>query len=613
MKKKITYLLIFIILSFLSSLFIEIVIVNNEVLFQQSEKKPEIIETSGMINENGYYVTTTENSYIRIRIKKKYINKIKFNYRYNENFNWICSYIKNNKEVKINKSSSYITGTAVKKVNDKTEDLKLSFNNKNIKIRNIEIDNHIYIYWNRVLTLFLVLCIVSFLIIFNKKINSFKTQNLFLFLSILFGILFVLVTPKHVYTSFDDQIHFSHSLNPFKREVMKYSYTEEIVEHGAFINKTTFFETKEEKNIFYRALNKIHKKTKNRYVQVVNDRSFYGNLVYLPFFLGYKISNMINLNFTTCFMMGKIFNLILYSFIFYLAIKYAKYGKKMVFMVAMIPECLFFATQYSYDSTIIAGLSLATVCFINIMSEEKINKKYVMIFIISTLWASLPKALYCPFLLLLLFIPNNKFNDKRQAIIFKLLIIFLTILILSTFVLPVASGQMTADERGDNASVSGQIDYIINNPISFIKTIIIFTFKNAWDKMLGYKNFVHIPYLVTTNIFKYTYYFYLIPLIYYSLASNISIKIDKKIKSLLLLEIIGIWLLFCVALYLKFTKVGLNTISGIVPRYMLPTFVAFFYLFMKPDRKKETNNYLYIIIPITYLSLILLYLSIKVI
>ena len=39
-------------------------------------------------------------------------------------------------------------------------------------------------------------------------------------------------------------------------------------------------------------------------------------------------------------------------------------------------------------------------------------------FIISVVFACLPKAIYCPILLLLLFIPNNRFDSKKQAITF---------------------------------------------------------------------------------------------------------------------------------------------------------------------------------------------------
>lgn len=614
MKKRVIYLLIVVLLSFLSSILFEIFFINHEVLSKKSDTNPKIIDKKDIEFKNGYYTTTSKDSYIVLKIKNNYINKIKFDYKYKSNFSWMCSYKYNNKTVKINKLSSYVTNTAIKKIDKNISELKINFYNKNIRIKNITIDNSIFIYWNRVFVLTLILSVFGFFLIFNKKIKEFKTHNLFLILSIIFGIAFAVITPKTLCTSFDDQTHFSHSLNPFKKSEIRYSYAEEIVEGGTFVYEgSPFFETKEEKILFYRSLNKLHKESKNREVQVSNERDFYGNLVYLPFYIGYRVSNFLNLDFTICFVIGKLFNLILYSFLFYTAIKYAKYGKKVIFMIGMIPQCLFFATQYSYDSTIIAGLVLSTVCFVNLVSEEKVNKKYLIVFVLSALWASLPKALYCPFLLLLLFIPNKKFDTKKQAIIFKVLIVLLTILVLITFVLPTATGEMTADDRGDHASVSGQIKYILNNPFSFMKTLSIFTIKNAWEKTLSYKNFACLPYLIEMNTFSLVYYFYLIILLYYSFTSNISKEFNIKYKLLFGLEIIGIWLLFCVALYLKFTKVGLNSISGVQARYMLPLFAAIFYLFMSKKRKKNNNDYLYIVCSVLFISLVILYLSIKVV
>lgn len=613
MKKRKLCVFIIVICSFFVSLLLEIVLINHELLFKKSDKNPLIIEKYNIEKKNNYYVTTSKDSYLVIKTNINYINRIRFNYKYDKNFLWDYSYIENNEEKTQNELSSYIINTAIKKVDKNINIIKIHFNNKNIRINNIEIDNSIFIYWYRVLALTLLLSLLGILLLFYKEIKKVKKHTVFLFVSFVLGMSFIFITPKTVYISFDDQIHFSHSLNPFRKSEIKYSYAEELTEKGTFTREPIYFEAKEEKIEYYKYLNNIHRKTKNRVVQVSNERSFYGNIVYLPFYLGYKLSNCLNLNFITCFVIGKVFNLFLYSFLFYLAIKYSKYGKKVLFMIGLIPQCLFFATQYSYDSTIIAGLILATVCFINLISEERINKKYLLVFIFSVIWASLPKALYCPFMFLLLFIPNKKFDSKKQAIIFKSLIVLLTILILITFVLPAATGAMTADERGDNASVSGQISYVMSNPTTFAKTIMLFTLETGWENFLGSKNFLYLPYLVNVKYFLFMYHIYLFALMYYIFNSNVSKSFNKKYRILFLLEIVAIWLLFCVALYLKFTKVGLNTISGIHPRYMLPLFAAMSFLFIYKDKEIQSNDYLYVGIPIVYIFLIVLYLSVKVV
>lgn len=610
MKKKIIYILISFILSFIGSILFEVIIINHETIGKKSDYNPKIIETKDVKKDKGYYVTTSKDSYIKIKANSNYINKISFNYKYSKDFSWNYSYEENGEEVKIGATSSSFMNKTIKKVNKNTNTIKISFMNKNVKIKNISIDNSIFIYWYRVIALTIVLTIIMSLLILRKDLKKFKIENIFLVLALSFGLAFIIVSPKHIYTGFDDQVHFAHVLNPFRLEKSNYSYAEQITVSGALVRDNTYITTKEEKIEFYKTLNNIHKKTKNRKATIVNDRRVFGNLIYLPFTIGYKLANLLNFSFTTCLMISKFFNLLLYSFMMYLAIKYAKYGKKVIFMVGFIPEIMHLASQFSYDPTIVSGLTLATVCYMNIIMSEKLDKKSILLFIICTVWASLPKALYCPFLLLLLFIPNKKFESKKQAIIFKLLITIITGLLMATFVLPTATGQMSADDRGNGASVSGQIKYILNNPISFIVTLFKFNIVYIW-KIFSEENILFLPYLADTSKFKILYIIYLVTLLYYVFTSGNKETIKKGNRVLLSLEVIGIWLLFCVALYLKFTKVGLNTIKGMQPRYIDPLFVSLFYIFM--FRKHEKNNdYLYIIVPTIYLIAIIGLLAIKV-
>ena len=54
------------------------------------------------------------------------------------------------------------------------------------------------------------------------------------------------------------------------------------------------------------------------------------------------------------------------------------------------------------------------------LEKEKIDKKSIIIFILLTVWASLPKAVYAPYLLLLLFIPKENLIIKNNVINLKL-------------------------------------------------------------------------------------------------------------------------------------------------------------------------------------------------
>ena len=572
MKNKKIFVILTIIISLLVALFFEIFVMNFKLLNKQSDLNPTIIESKDIDLINNEYITTSDNSYIVINIKDYYINKINFDYESEGDFPWSYSYFVNNEEIVVGNISAQILNKAVKKVDKNTDKLKITINSKNVKISNIQVNNSIYINWYRVLVIFVSLTTILLVFKFRDKI-SLKLEKTFVILALVYGVLFIIISPKTVYTSYDDQIHFSHALNPFKQSEITYSYAEQMIEIGSNTRNDEYTNTLEEKQILYDKLNELHKQSKNRVIEVENGRSFYANIVYIPFYIGYKLGNILNFDFTICFMLGKFFNLLLYIFMYYIAIKESKYLKKVIFLLGLIPTSLFYATQYSYDPTIISGLTLATVFFINMMDSDKINKKDMMCFLLSIIWASLPKAIYCIFLLVLLFIPNSKFKSKKQANLIKFLIIFITIMLLITFVLPAVSGQMSGDPRGGNTSVNGQIKYILSSPMTFIKLIITFTLRALPTSLFGINNYASFGYLISNKYFSIFHYTYLIDLLYFTFTGNIFSKYNARYKLLMIFEAFATWILFCTALYLQFTPVGSDSINGVQARYMLPMYL----------------------------------------
>ena len=355
---------------------------------------------------------------------------------------------------------------------------------------------------------------------------------------------------------------------------------------GINIREKSFFSTEEEMQELYNYLNKMHRISKDRSMLSGNISNVYKKISYLPFSIGYKISNLLNLKFTTCIFISKFFNLLLYSILFYLAIKYAKYCKRIIFLIGLFPTNIFYASQFSCDPTITAGLTLATTMFMNIITDDKLNKKYLIIFLLSVIWASLPKAIYCPLLLLLLFIPNNKFDNNKQAYMFKSLIIFITVLLLITFVIPAASGSAGGDVRGGNTSVSGQLSFIIHNPLNYMKVLLSFAFHNLLKMFVGSSNFVSFAYLAPANKTRIFGYIYLLFFIYTVLTSE-KPKYNSKYNILIILEIVAIWLLICTALYLSYTPVGESSINGVQSRYFIPIMLLSSILFIFNKNKKE--------------------------
>ena len=581
---------------------------NFKNLTKKSDSFPEIVDLDVKdVQGNNYLVT--KDSYIVIKNKTGYINFLKLNYKSSNPFSW--GIITNNGTVeKIYKSDSKNINTAIKKVGTKDSTIKIKFYD-DATISNISIDNDIHIYWER----FFSILFTSMLLISIIKKRSFFLANLdklFLMSIICIGISFILLTPKAVYVSYDDQIHFKNSLNIFQKDEYRLSYAEQLILDDSSVKDNKVYTTILEKKEVYKYLNKIHKESKDRFINSNDKGNLYTRFIYLPFTIGYRIADFINLSFTSCLFVAKLFNMLVYAFLMYLAIKLAKYGKKILFVFALFPSNLYLATHFSYDPGIIASLTLASVLFINIITSDKINKRYLIGFMLLVIWACLPKAIYCPLLLLPLFISNKKYDSKKQAIMFKLMLVFITFLLLLTFVFPAVSGSMAGDNRGGNTSVYEQLQFIMHRPINYVKTFALYTYYNLTDYLLGLYSFVDMRYILEDSIYFPLYFVLLLNWIYTILTSKTP-NLNKNNKVIIFLESAAIWILIGTAFYLSFTPVGSGVILGVQNRYFLPILVLFSLLFIPKNNKVEKDSITNILIPILVLVVLLGILSINVI
>lgn len=615
-KKNIKFIIATFSLAIFCSLLIEILVWNRSIVTKKNIYNAKIVELHDIEKENSWYKTTTDEAYMIIEIKDSYIDKLQFNYKAEKNFDWIMYYKNNNNETQeIAQKSSVLIDEATRKLNTKTNTIKIEFKSPNTKVWNIRINNSTTINSSRVL-FFIILIIILITLIKFKDYFRKNLEKTFLIIASTTGILLILVSPKMVYTAWDDQIHLKRAYTLFSTKESNFSQALQILESQIEASSDNF-QTIEEQQAFYKELNKIHRQTRDYKIQINNYSPKYNQIVYLPFYLGFCIADFLNLNFTTGFMLAKLFNLLCYIVIIYYAIKIATSLKKLIFVIALLVSNLFLATQFSYDPTITASLILALSLFVKILEQKEINSKYLIAFILAVIWASLPKAVYCPVLLLLLFIPNNKFKTKKQALIIKGLVVFITLLLVSTFILPFFLGSVGGDSRGGNTNASAQLSLILHNPFRYCKTLIKFLIIYGPEQFFGKNTLAGVAYLSP-------YIEMGIDLIYigsfiFLMYATFTSKIDKdiitnKIKFILLIMITGIWLLVVTAMYLSFTEVGLNTINGVQSRYFIFALLPILLILMPTTSKykeKEKKSLFLILIPFLILMFVILLFIVK--
>ena len=599
-KKNIQFILITLIIAIVLSFLIEIVYFNRSVFRINETYSPEIVETKDIIKKDNKLVTNSKDSYIIVKVKNNYVNKLQFNYKANKNIAWQIKYLVNNEEISIDNISSLFINKASRQIMLNTDYLTIQFNNKNITINNIKINNSIYINWGRLIFLIILLTLIPLLIKFRKQLSN-NLDKTFILIALISGFLYILITPKTVYNSWDDQIHIKNAQVFTDSQKGEYSEGFQLLTAHDVMDDKKIKSTEEQLEL-YKAINKFDNNTSDMIIQVNNYSPKYNKLIYLPFKVGFVISDILHLNLITAIVIAKFLNLLAYTLIIAFAIKISSPSiKKLLFVIGLLISNIFLASQFSYDPTITASLLLAVALFIKMLEENEINIKYLIAFIIAIIWASLPKAVYCLFGLLVLAIPNNKFKNKNQAIKLKMVVIAIVLLLISNYVLPALLGGVSGDSRGGNTSVSGQLSFMLHNPISYAIILLKFIFIRGPELLIGNSALAGTGYiLIDQNQIKNNLYILsIIYLLYIAFTNHINDKIiNNKIKMSFALLISASLVLIPTALYIVFTEVGNMTIEGVQARYFISLLLPLTIIMSqksKSNKKEKIVEYIPII------------------
>ena len=566
MKKKLFYSIIFIILIIISSAIIESLFFNSHVFFYQNNYE----------NINYDEVCEEKKCKINLKLDAQYVNKlivkyqtpsdIQYNLKYSyrdlfdkEKINTFSDIFDNSFEASIININQIISNVTIEYTQATTHNLKIS---------SIELDNEFHFNFTRTFIIFLILLLFFLIFIFYKQ--GFSTEKIHIYFAIIcsiFGIIIIIAQPSTTFYSYDDQIHFQHTVNLFS------GYdTYSIGEYSSInVDNSTWRDTInsiEEQSIQNEFLNSdLASYPKNTTWLPTFDK-----IAYIPTSISYHLAKIIKLPFTLCFKIGKIINLLFYVLLMAYAIKTTKIGKRLLTVIALLPTNIFLASEYSYDPAVFAGISIFIVHLVNLFLDKtsKFDFKTAVIMLASISYACLTKAVYAPFLLLSLFIPKNRFQNIKQNRLVKIGLFIITILLLSTYILPAVSGSLSGDPRGGDTSVNGQLSLILSHPFDFLKLLgntAVAQFSNKF--MGGLNDFAYIPNLATISSANFTYATIFI-LFFVFITDNDKNNLTKKYRISMLLSSVFVILLIWTALYISFTPVGLNTINGVQNRYFLP-------------------------------------------
>jgi uncharacterized membrane protein len=279
--------------------------------------------------------------------------------------------------------------------------------------------------------------------------------------------------------------------------------------------------------------------------------------------------------------LGRIFNLIAYVALIYLAIKIAPRKKWVYAVVGLFPVAIQEAASLSTDVMTI-GLSFITIAFIHklFLQKEPIRRYQYLYIALIGLGLGLTKQTYIVLLLPIIFLPKNVLTGLKKRAILVACGLGISIFVAASWYLVIKYQHYVTYSKvlgvGDVNQVA-QLKYILEHPLTFAKTLyrtfIFQGFKNPdlpdfyWTSMYGY--FSWFAYALPAAFVSLGYAALLIAFLYKGNSLK-DFSRDKMTAIAYSATFIISILAIAVSLYILWTPVGYYQVLGIQGRYFIP-------------------------------------------
>lgn len=414
----------------------------------------------------------------------------------------------------------------------------------------------------------------------------------FLIVSLSMGVLLIVSIPSGPLISWDDGIHFENTIGVAGFGIKRMTDADDTV-----IART--FQLDFTPEVIDNQNDKLEQEFRNGTVREVITGVHYNQLGYLPAALGIFLGRLFRCPYHVTFLMGKLFNLFAYVMLAYFSIKKLKSGKVILSIFALFPTCLFLAANYSYDPWVTGWFMLGFSNFVSELQQPNkfLNWKTIVGMIIPFVLGCGPKAIYAPFMLILLIMPKYKFTSDKQRKCFRICVLCGTAMIilsfLTPFVLQINSDAFVGDIRGgSDVDSKKQVMFILKNPITYVFILLKFLIQEYLTLEASSMYMTSFAYLGMTG--KHI-------LLVVALAAAVFTdkrKCDTEVVS----EKFRICILFAFfitvcavasALYVSFTPVGEATVYGCQLRYLLPILFPVYFVVGSPHIENHINKSLY--------------------
>ncbi len=195
--------------------------------------------------------------------------------------------------------------------------------------------------------------------------------------------------------------------------------------------------------------------------------------LYLPSSLGITLARILRLGTVPLFYLGRLFNFMFFIFMTYIAIKKIPFGKIILFVVSLYPITMQQAVSFSYDA-VVNGLAFCFIGYcLNVAYCEKMptKKDLVMLCLVGVFLAP-AKYIYVVICLLLLLIPKEKFQSRKNKAIYLAVFAISAVALFLAFNLLNIINRLAVQVSGIEDIPPYSFDYILKNPLGTLKLIV---------------------------------------------------------------------------------------------------------------------------------------------
>lgn len=403
----------------------------------------------------------------------------------------------------------------------------------------------------------------------------FKSENIFLILCLLWGMIFVCVNPP--FQAPDEPEHlfkmWGYTQGTYRYQVkdgwagLELPYS--LASLYRFYNVYRFSNEKIPYKATVQSFNMPLAKETTTFLK--HTPTSYTPLSYFPSFLVLRVMKFLNVKPLCMMYILRFCSLLVYLALAYFAIKNTPCHKWMFLFFALLPINIYQAASISTDSMVVGVILLfLSYTFMLAYSPDSICRKQIFIWGVIITVIGMLKFAYLPLILLYFLIPSKKFESSKSYFANFISIFSLNMLLISVFFSTIftQTGHLTYEQMHSLKNKFLLINEIITSPFAYMKTVFA---SSIFLKKFLYQNVISSIGVTLAMIpLKYAHLAWcgLVCSMFYTTTKEKICNINFRNKLLILSAVILSYFLIMTSVYLIYqTK---PYIVGIQGRYLTP-------------------------------------------